>query len=97
MVNKRDLSATSIAVKSVPDITSLIQGVSAITDLRELAIEELLGRTPVKAKTELMEKIPFLMMFVYGAFFAISGIIIIYLIVQRIKNRGKEGFEERDN
>jgi hypothetical protein len=44
-----------------------------------------------------MEILPFFMMFVYGAFFSVSGIIIIYLIVQRINNRGKEGFEERDN
>lgn len=44
-----------------------------------------------------MHTISYLMRFLYGLFFIISGVIIIYLIVKRIKNRGKEGFEERDN
>jgi flagellar biosynthesis protein FliR len=44
-----------------------------------------------------MDTVPYLTIFVYGSFFTISGIIIIYLIMKRLKNRGKEGFEERDN
>ena len=41
--------------------------------------------------------LPLLMIFIYGSFFTISGIIIIYLIIKRVKKRNKEGFEERDN
>ena len=41
--------------------------------------------------------LPLLMIFIYGSFFTISGIIIIYLIIKRVKKRGREGFEERDN
>ncbi|MDO6737319.1 hypothetical protein [Wenyingzhuangia sp. 2_MG-2023] len=45
-----------------------------------------------------MEKgIGFFMLFVYGSFFLVSLVIVIYLIAKRLKNDGKEGFEERDN
>lgn len=44
-----------------------------------------------------METVPFLMAIVYGLLFGVSFIIVIYLIVQRIRNRGKEDFEKRDN
>ena len=44
-----------------------------------------------------METLPFFMMFLYGSFFTITAVIVIYLVVKRIKNRGNEGFEERDN
>ena len=40
---------------------------------------------------------PVIMMLLYGAFFLLSVVIVIYLIIKRIKTRGKEGFEERDN
>ncbi len=33
----------------------------------------------------------------YALFFGISALIIVYLIYKRIKNRGKENFEQRDN
>jgi len=39
----------------------------------------------------------FLLVLFYGAFFITSLVIIIYLIIKRIKNKGKEGFEMRDN
>lgn len=38
-----------------------------------------------------------LMLFLYAAFIIITVGIVIYLIVKRVKNKGKEGFEERDN
>ena len=44
-----------------------------------------------------MDSIPILMFFIYGGFFLVSFVIIIYLIVQRIKTKGKEDFEQRDN
>ena len=44
-----------------------------------------------------MEVIPMLMLLFYILFFGISAVIIIYLIIKRIQNRGNEGFEERDN
>jgi|GEM_PF-2248146 len=44
-----------------------------------------------------METIPYMMMFIYIAFFTISAVIVIYLIIKRIKNQGKKEFEERDN
>ena len=33
----------------------------------------------------------------YFLFFGACAIIIIYLIIKRLQNRGNEGFEERDN
>jgi hypothetical protein len=44
-----------------------------------------------------MEIVPIFMFLLYFGFFAICAVIIVYLIVKRINNRGKEGFEERDN
>lgn len=44
-----------------------------------------------------MEGIGMLMLFLYAAFIIITVGIVIYLIVKRVKNKGKEGFEERDN
>ncbi|MGB0934326.1 MAG: hypothetical protein ACPGU5_08585 [Lishizhenia sp.] len=34
---------------------------------------------------------------IYGFIFILSVFIVIHLIYKRIKNKGKEGFEERDN
>ena len=44
-----------------------------------------------------MDPIPMLLLLFYILFFGTSAVIIIYLIIKRIQNRGNEGFEERDN
>jgi len=41
--------------------------------------------------------VPLLIGFLYFLFFGACAVIIIYLIIKRIKERGNEGFEERDN
>jgi len=38
-----------------------------------------------------------LMVFAYASFLTITIAIVIFLIIKRVKNKGKEGFEERDN
>lgn len=50
------LSDCFVAVKVVPDIFSLSEGKSAITDFRDIEIEELLGRQPVQPNPMLMQK-----------------------------------------
>ena len=35
--------------------------------------------------------------YVYGLIWIIVIILIIYLIIKRLKNRGSENFEKRDN
>ena len=37
------------------------------------------------------------LMFLYASFVVVTAGILVYLIVKRIKNKGNEGFEERDN
>ena len=44
-----------------------------------------------------MEAIPIMLLLFYILFFGVSAVIVIYLIIKRIQNRGNEGFEERDN
>jgi len=41
--------------------------------------------------------ISILIFLLYLLFFGACAVIIIYLIIKRIQNRGNEGFEERDN
>lgn len=38
-----------------------------------------------------------LLILLYASFWVVTLVIIVYLIIKRIKNKGKEGFEERDN
>ncbi|HLP05047.1 MAG TPA: hypothetical protein VK152_06435 [Paludibacter sp.] len=33
----------------------------------------------------------------YGLSFIVLFILLVYLVIKRIKNRGKEDFEKRDN
>jgi FlaA1/EpsC-like NDP-sugar epimerase len=50
------LSDCFVAVKVVPDIFSLAKGKAAITDFRDIEIEELLGRQAVQPNANLMQK-----------------------------------------
>ena len=50
------VAETGIAVKSIPDLTSLINGHSNISELRNIEVEDLLGRTPAQPDDELMNK-----------------------------------------
>ena len=38
-----------------------------------------------------------IILYVYGLIWIIVIILIIYLIIKRLKNRGSEDFEKRDN
>jgi len=48
------ISDARIAVKTLPSMGELIQGRVSVTDLRELEIEDLLGREPIAPQAELM-------------------------------------------
>jgi len=48
------ISEAHVAVRTLPSMGELIQGKVSITDLRELEIEDLLGREPIAPKAELM-------------------------------------------
>lgn len=50
------LSNHSLKVKTIPSISSLISGGLKITDLKDIKVEDLLGREPVIHNTELMAK-----------------------------------------
>ena len=45
-----------LKVKTIPSISSLISGRSTITDLKEIKVEDLLGRQPVQFNANLMAK-----------------------------------------
>jgi FlaA1/EpsC-like NDP-sugar epimerase len=45
-----------LRVKTIPSISSLIYGGSTITDLKEIRVEDLLGRAPVQYNYDLMAK-----------------------------------------
>ena len=49
------LGQSRVAVRTLPSLTDLAQGKIQESDLRELAIEDLLGRDPVAPMTDLME------------------------------------------
>lgn len=49
------LGKSRVAVRTLPSLTDLAQGKIQENDLRELAIEDLLGRDPVAPMTDLME------------------------------------------
>jgi FlaA1/EpsC-like NDP-sugar epimerase len=48
------ISDARVAVKTLPSMGELIQGRVSVTDLRELEIEDLLGREPIAPQAELM-------------------------------------------
>jgi FlaA1/EpsC-like NDP-sugar epimerase len=48
------ISEAHIAVKTLPSMGELIQGKVSVSDLRELDIEDLLGREPIIPKSELL-------------------------------------------
>ncbi|MDC0966642.1 nucleoside-diphosphate sugar epimerase/dehydratase [Alphaproteobacteria bacterium] len=50
------LSDHPLKVKTIPSISSLISGRFEITELKDIKIEDLLGREPVQHNTELMAK-----------------------------------------
>ena len=50
------LTETSVKVKSIPDLSSLISGVAVINKFRDIDIEDLLGREPINPDPRLMSK-----------------------------------------
>jgi len=50
------LARLAVEVKTLPGMADLIEGKAKISELRDVSIEELLGRDPVPPKPELMEK-----------------------------------------
>jgi hypothetical protein len=44
-----------------------------------------------------MESVPFFIVGLYGLVFLISGLIIVWLIVKRIRDKKGERFEDRSN
>ena len=50
------LTETSVKVKSIPDLTSLIAGTADITELRDIDIVDLLGRDPAEPDPQLLGK-----------------------------------------
>jgi FlaA1/EpsC-like NDP-sugar epimerase/8-oxo-dGTP pyrophosphatase MutT (NUDIX family) len=48
------LSEVSVAVQIIPDASAIMSGLAKITDLREIKIEELLGRETIPAISQLM-------------------------------------------
>lgn len=52
----KKLQNTPLKVKSIPGLIDIIEGNAAIYDLRNLAVEDLLGRDPVPPKRKLMSK-----------------------------------------
>lgn len=53
------LMQQSIEVKTIPSLASIIDGTSKIHEFKDFAIEELLGRDPVKPDSKLMRKTVF--------------------------------------
>lgn len=51
-----DLKAAKVAVRTLPSVTDLAQGKMTVSDLRELEIEDLLGRDPVPPNEILLSK-----------------------------------------
>ncbi|MFP3546383.1 nucleoside-diphosphate sugar epimerase/dehydratase [Rhizobium sp. SIMBA_035] len=49
------LRSAKVAVRTVPDISALATGQAQLTDLQDLDVEDLLGRTAVKPNTGLLE------------------------------------------
>ncbi len=52
----RFLEALAVPVKSVPGMQDILAGRASIADVRDVAIEELLGRDPVPPRQELLRK-----------------------------------------
>ncbi len=50
------LRGARVAVRTVPDLNALAGGRAEFTDLQELDIEDLLGRTPVQPDQALLER-----------------------------------------
>ena len=50
------LSDHPLKVKTIPSISSLISGRAEITELKDIKIEDLLGREPVEHNPDLMAK-----------------------------------------
>ncbi len=50
------LRSAKVAVRTVPDIAALATGQAQVTDLQDLDVEDLLGRTPVSPNPELLEQ-----------------------------------------
>ena len=50
------LRSAKVAVRTVPDISALATGQAQLTDLRDLDVEDLLGRIAVLPNTELLER-----------------------------------------
>ena len=50
------LESLAVVVRSIPGISDLVSGEAKIDELREVAIEDLLGREPVEPRADLMGK-----------------------------------------
>ena len=50
-----DLSRCAVKVRTIPSFSELVAGKAQVEDLREVAVEDLLGRAPVAPKRELIE------------------------------------------
>jgi FlaA1/EpsC-like NDP-sugar epimerase len=50
------ISATKVAVRTLPDLSDLAKGKVTASDLRELDVEDLLGRVPVAPNPKLLNK-----------------------------------------
>lgn len=50
------LAPLSVDIRTVPDINDIAQGKATIQDIKEVAIEDLLGREPVAPQQSLLEK-----------------------------------------
>jgi FlaA1/EpsC-like NDP-sugar epimerase len=51
----RQLEPLNVHVLSVPDLKGVVNGTSRVDDLRELAVEDLLGRDPIAPNRELLD------------------------------------------
>lgn len=51
----KQLEAYPLNVQTIPAVSELLSGEARISDIREVAIEDLLGRTPVPPRMELMD------------------------------------------
>jgi len=52
------IKAAKVGVRTLPSVTDLAQGKVTVSDLRELDIEDLLGREPVPPQADLLSKKP---------------------------------------
>jgi FlaA1/EpsC-like NDP-sugar epimerase len=80
------ISSVKVAVRTLPDMSDLAKGKITASDLRELDVEDLLGRDPVKPNLHLMEKnISREIVLVTGAGGSIGGELCRQILKQKPK------------